>query len=628
MKALIACLFLAFPVQGAAAEEKTPDQKVMLNPGQYMPTKPDLPKTPQERLLVVEAIIKADVAMRAERAGLAELKLKEKIAAAKENYDKHEYAAQALLKAKELSNAKYAAFNEAARLTSLYYGLVPPQTDLSKESGLPKNRYNVVPWTLRYSENEVWKSGSWRPRTREEVTLVEKYDVWQNGRRVAQAEVPAPNGETRRNGSISLFPQAFFRNYDPAKESQIPDPEKLAMAILHETSHWVDAAGQGGFQKWDTPESLFRSEERAYRLQADFALKLRRPDAALRALAEKNARDADKTKGMTREQVQLRYPGMPIPDERRSLSPTQDGGPDNPEYLRIENELKFLESARRIKREKEQAERIGRAREEQRRIDEEAQRVKKEAAEALDKSRREEHLLALQGIAKMICSDCSRVGTEGILGRLNYYEPEFYQSRAHIGPGVHLQCHGELYNHMLIALSRGMKLDFTSLELEASQTYEKKNKTEGEKVLAEERLKEERRKETLAYRDWLKSFAQRICDNSSSLSDEDRGHINLGYSRLMLYGWMIGIRNPEDIAQDQAGCPRDLLLRLAYYARTGYFNGLQDPYGTIVNEVKRRHQPSNEETGGDSGKEPRSGSGGTCPKGDGGSYCRWRNRPR
>ncbi|UPT74257.1 MAG: hypothetical protein M0D55_00340 [Elusimicrobiota bacterium] len=138
--------------------------------------------------------------------------------------------------------ANFDAHNKAIRATIEVYELTPPIMDFSADSRLALNspaRFWLPRYSIRERRDEV--TGGPRRRTqRERDEEIVEYGA------VVEAV-------TRDNGDIALFNEAFA------------SPSELAIAIFHETSHWIDTVAKvGGYSNSDDPALRYRTEQLAY----------------------------------------------------------------------------------------------------------------------------------------------------------------------------------------------------------------------------------------------------------------------------------------------------------------------------------------------------------------------------
>lgn len=355
-----------------------PNDGPIMCPEKYMP-KPASPPTVSERDSVIKAIQKVSAARNAERAAIKELE--KNLAKASEDPEKIEIARQAYRDLKALTEAKYAACDEAIHLAMIAYDLVPPNVDLSGPSGLPAERYKVLTWYPRYSEKEKWdpKTGFWRARTPSEIEMEKAENSIMVGGMPVSAG--ATRAKTRWDGSIAIFQSAFFTEDNPDIITPTPDPDRLALSIMHETSHWVEAAGTGGFRESDPPWHTFLGEYQAYTREAELARLLRLDDTGQQKLADQFHRQLVEGGNLkTWDEVRSEHPDWLISGERRVLAAEAEargGEPDRPEHLKLEGELELLEGAQKAK-----------ALEERLRLERE-ERDKRERQAAEEKARKE-----------------------------------------------------------------------------------------------------------------------------------------------------------------------------------------------------------------------------------------------
>ncbi|MBI5883451.1 MAG: hypothetical protein HZB91_10160 [Elusimicrobia bacterium] len=300
------------------------------------------------------------------------------------------------------------------------FELEPPWKELSKQSGLPEGSYHVVPWIPHFSEKEIWdrEAGRWRPRTPHELKLeMESNRVMVNGRSVSAGIAQA---KTRPDGSIVLYQQAFLKTSFKDPVGKAKTPEDLAMVILHETSHWIDAAGQGGFRESDPPWYVFLSETKAYRREAEFASVLGRDASRARDLSSRFNYQMSEASERNLPWFRIReMPGWLIPNSLRSLSPapaTDDEKPGQPEYERIKGELNFLEEAEqglRAIRERAEADRRAREEAELRRQEDERRQREGENGTAISMLTADEiHLARMRGKQWLAEYDGYKAGME------------------------------------------------------------------------------------------------------------------------------------------------------------------------------------------------------------------------
>lgn len=173
----------------------------------------------------------------------------------------------------------------------------------------------------------------------------------------------APPSKEARDGvefAIKTFSAARNAEKEAILELQkkpLPDPDGLALFIMHETSHWVDAAGSGGFKRSDRPSWKFLGEYRAYERQAELARVLGRDDSHEKGLSDQFIRQVLEMQRLKQTELgedELRglHPDWLFPGARRALSPeaeSRSGGPEHLEHLKLEGELELLEAAQRAK---------------------------------------------------------------------------------------------------------------------------------------------------------------------------------------------------------------------------------------------------------------------------------------
>lgn len=243
MSALLGSLLLITSFAHAQTNNcADPNAEVSACPENYLP-KITVPIS-GEKQDVINAIADANDAKAAEENALKELerlKLASKGDLTDGNYVKQLQIVQAATK------AKYNLYNEAIRTAIVVYNLTPPVSDFTGDSRAAVGT-TAKPWLPRYSEREAYENGHFRTRTVPELNA----ELARNG--------GVAGAKTWGQGEISLFSQAF------------KDPDALALAIYHETSHWVDIAGKtGGFKQSDLPIVSFESERDAYSREAKVA---------------------------------------------------------------------------------------------------------------------------------------------------------------------------------------------------------------------------------------------------------------------------------------------------------------------------------------------------------------------
>lgn len=269
MKAVLAFMILLASPLGA---QPGGNCKVIDCPSNFLPT-PSL-RSPDARKNVAKALVAVNVAEDAERLAAANLKGREKeivdrLAGSIPWYKPWQVITEDDLRIATISDPdylrlmvhhqsavaeNYKARNDAILEAVKAYQLTPPVLDFKGDPRAAGVNMVAKPWLPRYSRHERRdeKTGLWRKRTDEELKQEELANTIVGGGVMV--------ARTRGDGVMEFYGQAFT------------SPEELALAIYHESSHWVDIAGKsGGFQRSDPPAVSFRTEQRAYERSAAFA---------------------------------------------------------------------------------------------------------------------------------------------------------------------------------------------------------------------------------------------------------------------------------------------------------------------------------------------------------------------
>lgn len=198
----------------------------------------------------------------------------------------------------------YDARNKAILEVASAYHLFPPVRDFTNDPRGAGVNMVAKPWRPQYSRHEKRdENGRWQVRTPE--------DLAQERLTNAAAGGGVMEARTRGDGTMELYGQAFA------------NPDRLAVAIFHETSHWVDVAGKsGGHTSSDLPYVSFRTEQHAYERAAIFAATLKDGGALHAQLAAKYKMQADiaEIKRLTWGQVLTKYPNWIGTDRKGSLA--------------------------------------------------------------------------------------------------------------------------------------------------------------------------------------------------------------------------------------------------------------------------------------------------------------------
>lgn len=241
----------------------------------------------------------------------------------------------ALLRAhKTAREEKYAAFNAAIDETVRVYHLTPPIRDIRDRAGYPAGFSRAEPWRPRFSEKEIPNArGILVPRTeRDLVDEAARNTRTINGFRVNGGVVVARTGNA---GNTMLFAAAFA------------DPDRLAMTIFHETSHWIDANAAGGVNPYRTPVAKFLTEAQAYETEGRLARKLGLSNARTSLIAGQYRYQAANSGTKSEAQLKIEHPDWLFPEMAEGLAPLPEpGDADWLEYERLRGERAFAEASR------------------------------------------------------------------------------------------------------------------------------------------------------------------------------------------------------------------------------------------------------------------------------------------
>jgi hypothetical protein len=304
---------------------------------QYLPT----PVKPSDTSAVQRAIDAAKLAGARELSLRAQVEAIEAAASTDPTRLQSPTYLSLLSKHKTARETKYTAYNAAIDAAVRAYRLEPPIKDIRDRAGYPPSHSRAEPWRPRFSEKEIRDAnGNMVPRTATQLTEEAARNARViNGHYVNGGVVVARTGDA---GNTMLFDAAF------------DSPDRLAMTIYHETSHWVDANAAGGMNPYRKPAALFLSEALAYDAEGKLARTLGRSNERTSLIAAQYRFQSENSGNKSIPQLKLEHPDWLFPEMAEGTAPLPEPGDAGwPEYERLRGEDAFANASRAFEAEKQ-----------------------------------------------------------------------------------------------------------------------------------------------------------------------------------------------------------------------------------------------------------------------------------